>query len=75
MPQLEAPVHHCFQSFRVLDDKKKKKHITLFYVIKHAMTVINVVIEFHNAVILYWIHSERENNYKDDPMPFYHGSV
>lgn len=23
MPQLETPVHHCFQSFRVLDDKKK----------------------------------------------------
>lgn len=26
MPQLQTPVHHCFQSFRVLDDKKKRTH-------------------------------------------------
>lgn len=30
MPQLETPVHHCFQSFRVVNEKIKKEHITFF---------------------------------------------
>lgn len=42
MLRLRTSVRHCFRSFRVLGDKKKKKNTNFFYVIKHATTVINV---------------------------------